>query len=231
MAFPQTAAPTTSAFAAAATSHLVAMPATVNAGDLLFVHIAVNHIATPNPTITTPAGWTQKWATAISSIDRYGGYVKVADGTEGGTTVDFVTSSTTVAAAHCHRITDWYGALAGVEVGTAATGSSANPNPPSLTPSWGALDTLWFAVSGADDDDQAFTAAPTNYTNLASTIAGGGANASCEVGSAWRELNATNDNPGTFTLASTETWVAQTLAIRPAAAAAQGSRLALMGCG
>ena len=228
MAFPQTSSPATTQFAANSTSHNVALPATVNAGDLLLLHIMLEG---PSSFTATPSGWTQLAQYADSTLG-FACYAKVADGSEGGGAAGFTTSSGSNGAAHCYRITDWYGSIAGVEASSLSFGGSAVPNPGSLTASWGSADNLWFALAGGVDDDQAFTAAPSSYTSLVSTISGGGTNNGGEAGSARRELASDTDNPGSFTLQSTENWEALTVVVRPAAAVlSAGARLSMMGCG
>ncbi|NIA67782.1 hypothetical protein HBA54_04190 [Pelagibius litoralis] len=222
MAFPSTSNPTTSAFGTDTTTHNVSMPGTVNSGDLLITCFAP--YMTSSDSITTPAGWTllDSASHTITGINQIfaAWYAKVADGTEGGGTVNFATSVAATAAAQTYRVTDWFGSISGVEVAASAvTSGGTAPNPPSLSPSWGAEDTLWITGGGAGDDDVAWTGAPTNYSNLTSVISGGGTDNGCSVGTARRELNSSTQDPSSFTLAANEGFVVQTLAVRPAAAA------------
>jgi len=216
MAFPIVSDETIEAFASNTTEHLVDMPTTVNSGDLLLV-MFTNDAA---DTVATPTGWTQLFSETRSPSVRHSGYYKIADGTEGGTTVDFVTSGTETAVAAVYRITSWHGTTP-PEVGTAAEGASVSPDPPNLIPSWGAEDTLWIAHFGGDDPSGNGTvdAIPTSYTNELDARAND-FSSSCLGGSARRDLNATSDNPGTFTMNNLEGWVANITAVRPAAAAA-----------
>lgn len=228
MAFPSTSAPTETAFSSASTTHNVSMPATVNKGDLLLLAIGIQNIG-GSTTFTTPSGWT-------SLMDRAGSpeyshlaiFMKVADGTEGGTTVNVATSNSQSAVAQVYRVTRWYGSLSGVESADSGADGVTTPDPPSLTPSWGALDTLWFAWFTAADDDETVTAYPSNYSGGSYIVSGAGTNAGCEIGSARRELNATSDNPGSFTITGPETNVTATVAVRPRHMA---SPLALLGVG
>ena len=161
-----------------------------------------------------PGGWTEIFSGSVGTCYTKG-FVRVAAGTEGGGTVDVTTPSGANAAAQCFRITGWYGSLGGVEDGVpAAPGGSDSPDPPSLTVSWGAEDNLWLAVFGATDDDDSASSGPTNYTNLDSTVSGGGPNDGASVGSARREYKNATDNPSAFTLTETESWVANTICIR-----------------
>lgn len=209
---PNVSSVTTTAFPGDSTTHNVAMPASVTAGNLLITHICIRNGAS----FTTPTGWTPLWSTT-NSTSTHAAFAKIADGTEGGTTVDFSTSGSDSGAAQVYRITDWYGTLAGVEVGTPATGSNTAPNPPALTPSWGSTSafTLWLVLSGASDDDSAYTGAPGSFTDLTSTVSGAGANSGAEVGSARRVAALASLDPGNFALAASQLWVVNTVAVRP----------------
>uniref|UniRef100_A0A6M3M546 Putative pectate lyase n=1 Tax=viral metagenome TaxID=1070528 RepID=A0A6M3M546_9ZZZZ len=215
--FPVVLSITPSSFNVNATPHLVAMPATVDAGDLLLALFSNDG----GDVVTTPGGWGLVFSAQVvaqASRVRFGAYAKVAVGTEGGTTVNFVTSGTEMAAAQVYRIQagTWWGALAGVEAATPSDCGSVDsryPDPPSFAPSWGALDTLWVACYGADDDDAA-TGYPGSYTDGTYTPSGT-ATGSCSLASARRELNATSDDPSNFTIAAVEEWVANTIAVRP----------------
>lgn len=191
------------------------MPATVDAGDLLVMGIAIR---LNSPTFTTPSGWTEiANDVGPSTFARMAIYAKVADGTEDGTTVDVATSSADTGAAQVRRVTGWYGSLSGVEA-QVATGDQTNPDPPSITPSWGALDTLFIEWIGASDDDETVSAYSTNYSDGTDTISGAGVDAGAEIASAYRQLNATSEDPAAVTLSGLESWVAATVAIRPASA-------------
>ena len=72
---------------------------------------------------------------------------------------------------------------------------------------------------------------PTNYANGIDTLSGGGNNDAAEIGTARRELNASSDNPGIFTISQTEVIIAATLVIRPAAVAAGRIMASLAGAG
>jgi len=214
---PQIASITNTASATDGTTHNVSMPATVNKSDLLLVFIVVegDNTATFTP---TPTGWTPLFSSGAGTTNLTGGFAKIADGTEGGTTVDFATSNTGGFAAHTYRITDWYGTLAGVTTGTTATSAgTTTPNPPNNAPTWGTTvqQTLWIAVVGSTDDDETATTAPAGFGGLTSTIVGGGANDGGAMSSANVVSAVASNNPGTFTLTGSEATVAQTISIRP----------------
>jgi len=189
------------------------MPATVNAGDLLIALFTNDGGAT----VTTPSGWTQLASTANGSAVRLSVYYKIAAGTEGGTTVNFVTSANEEeAAAQVYRITNWHGTTL-PEISTAATSTSTRPDPASLDPAgWDVADTLWLAVAGQDRGDQGPTIAyPAYYTDGISTLSSATTD-SCRTLSARRVLAAASENPGAFTIPASEEWVAFTIAVRPA---------------
>ena len=210
MAYPIVESVTETGFSGSSTTHNVDMPAIVNAGDLLFILFCAKTYVPVNP-----SGWTELFTGTLGTCNTKG-FVKVAAGTEGGGTVNVTTPTGTNAAAQTYRITSWYGTLAGVEDGVPATpGGSDSPNPPSLTVSWGSKENLWLAVFGGTDDDVEASSGPTDYTDLISTVSGGGTDDGAEVGSARREYTSDTDNPGVFTLPESESWVANTISIRP----------------
>jgi len=214
---PYPAEITVTSFASDTTAHAVSMPAAVEANDLLLCLFANDGTAT----VTTPTGWTQLHTTTDSTDLRLSSYAKKADGTEGGTTVDFVTLSGERAAAQVYRFKrgTWYGDSTSsfaqsIRTGTAATGSSTTPNPPSCAPTWSRLSTLFIAVSANDNGTVTDSAYPSDYVDRTNTVSDANA-AGVSLTSAIRSRLTTSEDPGTYTI-STEQWVAQTIAIRPA---------------
>lgn len=103
-------------------------------------------------------------------------------------------------------IDGWSGVLADIGYAGAATGTI---DPPSLTmPS--ALDYLWLA--GGSNFSNNITAAPTNYTNLATATFNTGGDHKFAL--ARRNLNASSENPGTFS-GTANTAGGWTIAIKP----------------
>jgi len=199
------------AFDTATTDHYVDMPATVNEGDLLIVLFANDK----DEWVTTPGGWSLLASDANGKHVRLSVYYKIAAGTEGGTTVNFVTSAAEEVAAQVYRITNWHGTTP-PEISTAAVGTSTAPNPASLDPAgWDVADTLWLAVAGQDRGDQSGTTAyPASYTDGTSTLSSTGTG-SCRIHSARRVLATASEDPGAFTIPASEQWVAFTIAVRP----------------
>jgi hypothetical protein len=215
MAFPTYESVTDTGFASSVTSMPINMPATVNSGDLLIALSSTRNA----PTWTKPSGWNDISTIAQAgggSVGKLSGFYKIADGTEGGTTPTWTASGVTTAAWITIRISGWHGTTP--PEATTASGDATNANPPSLTPSWGADNTLWLAIASnsATGETTGFTAAPTNYLNLHSNGASSGGS-TCNVASSTRSLNASSEDPGTFTPNSNRFWAAATIAIRPAA--------------
>jgi hypothetical protein len=212
LAAPSVNSVTETAFDTDATDHYVNMPSTTDAGDLLIVLFTNDGTAT----VITPAGWTALASNAGNGAVRLSVYYKIAGGTEGSTTVNFITSAAEEAVAQVYRITNWHGTTP-PEISAAVTGTSTRPNAASLSPAgWDVADTLWLAVAGQDRGDQSGTTAyPASYTDGTSTLSSDGTG-SCRTLSARRVLATASENPGAFTIPVSEQWVAFTIAVRPA---------------
>lgn len=214
MAFPQVASTAFDADTGDTTTHDATIPSGTASGDLLIM-LAGLYWPTDEPSVTgMPSGWTQLASDAETGKAKAEVWYKISDGTE----TDFTYGSDGVSTAcktRMLRITDWHGTTPPEEAGTNGP-FDAQPDPPSLTPSWGAEDTLWIVFASVDSGR--FTAWPTNYSDnqheddFGSTFAG--------VASATRELNAASEDPGEFTTDNNGGWGAQTIAVRPAGAAA-----------
>ena len=186
-------------FASATTSHAVPMPATVDPNDGLLVGFYV-------------ASTANCWAPGFSQLadgtntNRLYAFGKVAVGTEDGTTVDFQTTSTAFAIAHVYRVDagTWAEVVSGFEA-TVSTGTSATPDPPAITPTWGSNDMTVVPFVGKETGT--VTSAPTSYTDLVN--GSGGDN----MGSARRSVTSTTENPGTFGGSTSAVYVAITVAI------------------
>ena len=206
MASPTTVAPTTTAFTASTVNHNVAMPATVNAGELLLLFFQENGTSA----VTTPSGWS-------IVVARFGGsiiYGKVAAGTEGGGGVNVITGSAETAVAHVYVVAGWGGSLTNdIAAPTTATATSTNPDPPSASWTWGTVDILIITSAGYPANGSA-SAAPTNYTNLTSTnVASSGEEVSINTARRSRTAAASPENPGVFTFGTSTTWRANTVVV------------------
>lgn len=190
------------------------MPATVSSGDRLIAYSSIRNVATWS---TIPTGFTQlKLQAGGGSVGDLSVFEKIADGTEGGTTKTWVSSTGTTAAWQVMRVTGAHASTASEVAST--NGDATSANPPILTPTGGSNDYLFIALASnaATGDTTGFTAAPTNYTGLLSNGASSGGS-TANIASATRQLTATSDDPGTFTPSSNRFWAAATVAVYPAA--------------
>lgn len=209
--FPEVVSRDTSVEGTDTTSHLVDMPATVDAGDLLVIIFAND--GNVNVTFDTFDKILDK-NTALGDANLSVAY-KQADGTEDGGTETVTTSSAESSAHIVYRITGHIDPVTQApEVSTGAAGISANPNPDSLAPTGGSKKYLWLAVAANDGSDTT-TNFPTNYVNGTSVTSGGG-DLRCNAMGAERQLIGSSENPGAFTIDGSEEWAAATIAIHPA---------------
>ncbi len=146
-------------------------------------------------------------------------FYRWADGTEGATDTMTTTNSVKLGAI-CWEVTGAQNPsvripnVSIVAVGTTAA-NSASPN--SVSVANAPKDTLYIAMAGGDQETGAFTAAPTNYVNLATANSGTGGAAQTNVimGGASRQITASSsDDAGTFTHAAmVNGWTAFAIAI------------------
>jgi hypothetical protein len=210
---------THSNFTTDATSHLVSMPTTVAVGDMLLAFIGQDGSAS----ITTPSGWTSLSNAVQSSVARGAIYAKTALGTEGGTTVDFVSATAEQMAAQVYRIT---GALEVIGTGTSVNNGTASASanvgvatvdPPAVTAGWGA-DANLFITHVAMSGSQTVTSQPSGWGTPEKTNEGGsgqGANSAESFTSSLFSSNATED-PGVWTMSATgPITVSNTIVVRP----------------
>lgn len=218
MTLPVVLSSTSQVLSTEGANFVVAMPATVNAGDVLKVTLCAQANSASNrfpAYASAPSGWT-KFADFRQASDNahLAFFAKIADGTEGGTNVTFVNTGTnanfcvySAVITRCQGSTVHSGSITDIlEVATTSQGSG-EPDPPSLIPSWGADDVLWGAAFGTGDVDTV-TGWPANFTEnqIQQTTSGShpGAGDGATVGEALRSLNASSQDPGTFTVGSNE---------------------------
>jgi hypothetical protein len=214
MAFPTVQTRTTGASSATATSHTVTLPATINAGDFLFIAFTCG--GGTGTTVTWDNTTAGTWTTAANNTSgtsvRGMLFSKVADGTEGSAALSITLSVAAQVAWTIWRIT---GCESSVETAV-TTGSTATVTFSALAPSWGALDTLWLAVAHINSTPTVSTYS-TSYTNP--TRAAGTGTSRVTTESCERLLNTTTETPSAWTLSGPNAHVQYTVAIRPAAAA------------
>lgn len=170
-----------------AVSHNLTLPAGIQSGDLLIALIGSGSAI--NQTINIQgSGWTELFFVGVASNRKYAkGFYRIADGTEGSSiTVDLGTQHRL--SYQIYRIINYNSNPEANAVYLGIDGS----DPPALTPSWGAKDTLW--IAGLIPTGSSGTpSAPSNYTDL--TVQSG---FSTVTVTARRELNASTENPSTF---------------------------------
>ena len=186
----------------------------IEAGDLILINIGRDGTAGTG----SISGYSSLFDQA-SGANRGQTFAKVADGTETGT-FSYSPGASEQGAWRIAVIKNWWGTIAsGVAVSATATGTSANPDPGSLTPSWGAADTYWRAVCAFDDGRRsisAYPSSPDNFNLLQNSDSSGGSGGA-GMGSAGLDKNAASVDPGTFTITASVGWVAWLIAIRPTA--------------
>lgn len=217
----------TSVTATAGTTHTFPSLTTLanSSGDLLIAIICLYQAsATGNTFSSWGAGFTEfgDSSSATNPSMAMGCAYLISDGTETGTFT--VTSSISGRAAMAlMSVTGWHGTTPPEAAFSAATSTTAQ-NPPNLDPSWSAAaeDILWIAVAAGGQTSltgswTGITSAPTNYVSYQeSIIAGGDAIGACQIACAFRQLNASAENPGAFTTdTSPEIERAATIAVRP----------------
>lgn len=212
MTFPALASTILSS-ASGVTTFNVTMPSSVAAGDLIIVAIGDN-----GRHYNTPTGWT---LVAQNSADHGSVFQKIADGSEGASVAFSQTGTASSPGALAARITGNFNANA-ESASSEYTTNTSSFDAPSLTPSWGATDTLWLDVI-AGRDSRTITGTPTSYT-----LNEAGPGTAPLTGLASRNLNAASEDPGAATLSGTTRGLAVTIAVRPAAAVTSNTRKATM---
>lgn len=206
--FPTLMGVTSTPFTSATTAHNVAMPATVSSGDLLLMIFGCR-----GGVVTVPDGWTRFGGDWTSNPQcQFHALYKVATGSEGGTTVNLETSTPARAIASVIRYQS--GTFSGApEISALYSATSGDPNPPALTPSWGAANTQWipcFVQAGNSLTVSTYPYPDNNGSVNAGSTSGIGAGW-CTVDYAGASLD-----PGSFDSSSSSTRVAATIAVRPA---------------
>lgn len=179
---------------------------TKNAGDLLIAIVVIYDGNSTNAEFSAwGGGFTEFSDNAGTATMGIGCAYKFSTGSETGTfTVTSADTSTNDSAFFLLSIPGAH-PTAPPEAGGFATGTSAAADPASVSPSWGADDTLWIAVGGSGEDSGAgaytgVTAAPTNYTSFAESGISADVVGGIDAGVAFRQLTSGSENVGTFTV-------------------------------
>lgn len=219
-AFPTVGEVTASTQTTSSTTIAVAMPATVDAGDLLLMFVT-NHFNNLNCSSVT-LGFTEDADEQIhNQVGRLCVFSLDAVGTEDSGTSTVTFSGTALsAAANVVRITaaTWAGDRStDIERGTHTAGNGTTCNPASLTASWGSKDNLWIASIHHNTSPRTISVYPTNYDdNQTDTLANASGNSDSIHALATRELAAATDDPATFTLNLSNDFECYTMVVEPA---------------
>lgn len=200
---------------------------TKNAGDLLIAIVVAYQTSTGTNAAFSSwgGGFTEFHDSATSTTMAIGAAYKWSDGTETGTFT--VAQAATITGHAVCTVMSIPGAHASTppEAGGRASGTTTAADPASFDPAgWAAEDTLWIAVGGSGETATggswtAISAAPTDYTDLYTSAQTGDAVGTVQLALAFRQLNASAEDVGTFTLdLSNARNAAMTIAVRPAAA-------------
>jgi hypothetical protein len=212
MAFPVVQGTAETAVATAGTSHAITLPASITSTDGVLI---VMDIGSTAATLNALTDWTEILDENAANGLKILWYTGA--GVPGNPT--FTSSAATRSASVAYRISGAVRATS-PQIGTTATGTSVNPNPPSCAPT-GTKDYLWVAVFGMAgeqaDDDTLVTGYPANYTHSQNqkTCGVAGTNLGGMIGAATRQANGSTEDPGTFTTVDNAAWRAQTIAIHP----------------
>ena len=180
--------------------------------DLL---IAVHRETAGAGTFTWPTGWTELAdSTADGSVDS---------ATVGWRRVNFDANEnyrialSYSASFDCGASVCWQFRQAGTPViSSVVSANKAAMNPPNLAPGLGSLNFLWIALATCERNRTSWSY-PTNYTLNQGEFGGGSGltNLFAHLGWAMRELNASSEDPGAFSVAEAEDSMSWTIAIPP----------------
>lgn len=190
------------------TTHTVNLPASIVAGNLLVVFIAVHSAQTIGGTLTSE--YTALLSPVTSHGDTFAIYYKTATGSEGAT-VGFTTGSNRRSSHASLQIQSWGDAVQ-ISTGTSGTGTAIDPD--SFTPSGITTDlTIAVCVSAVGQTGgQNFSGFPTDYDGDAQSESD-----DCSLAYAYRSIGGTED-PGAFTADVSTAWLAYTIGVEEGAA-------------
>ncbi len=211
-AFPTVGTAVATQFPFSVTSMSVNLP-TVSSGDLLLAWAETRH----SGSWTVPTGWQQLGQQlGGASVGQLTVFYKIADGTE-GTSVTWTASAGTSAVWQVRSVSDWDGSVV-PEIAAGVSGDVSAADPGSLSPSWGSANTTWIAIAGhAAASTNAWSDAPTDYTDFTNSGASAGGGAVSVASAYFQDADAAED-PGTFTPSgSNRYWAAFTIAVKPGA--------------
>ena len=215
MAFPTVVNTATTDGTTATASAVINLPASIVAGNLL---VAL-HRSSSAGAHGWPAGWNVLAdSTGDASANNTSIAWRKADGAEGATVT--VTQGSSKFASLVYQISGAADPLVRPpQISFEATGTSTLPDPGGLSPTGGAKDYLYLWLGGWEGEQTSPPASnPTNYTNPIGANSGtaGVVTTNVRVASARRNLNASSENPSSWTISASDDWTAWAMAVHPA---------------
>jgi hypothetical protein len=199
---------TTTAKAIGADSATISKPSGTVSGDLLLLVLVQGANAAPN-------GWTGATFTSLEGlgIGAFGPYLsvhyRIATGTDGTSYTTDMTGSSVDYVAWCARI----GFRQGNPEGEIGSGTSAAPDCPSITPSWGTGNqSLLLSIVGYRDDTTDISALSYPDNIFFDETSGGIFDVCLSI--CTKNGIVASDDPSANTLSASEDWVASTIAVR-----------------
>lgn len=169
------------------------LPAGIESGSTLVVGIST----TLSRALTTaPAGWVLVDSDMTTSGLHI--YAKTADGSEGGTSIDWIFEASV-------RAVFVFAEIRGTSGAVEATFASASLDPPSHAPAGGSAETAWIALSSGTRTTNSVDAAPAGYAGFAwaQCHPGSTSNNHVTAGGAYRISTAASEDPGAFAWSGT----------------------------
>jgi len=204
--FPEIRSVNSGVLSTAALTLTVQMPTDHEEGDLLIIGVSLDG----NRAMSAPSGWTLLANPTNHTACRHAVWYKTRGSSESNPAITWVTTT---------ELGTWYafvittGTWSGTPEVATASGTNANPNAPSLTPSWGTMKTLWLALHGWDYNRSSSTN-PTNYTLR--TYRAGSSTGSAGHRTHSRANEVASEDPSQITISASDEWYAHTVAIKPA---------------
>lgn len=188
------------------------LPASVESGDLLLWLVSIND----GKHGSFPAGFTELYdiensESFVTGLCAY----KFSSGSESATEAFTLDTEDSVVAI-IYRISGAINPSTQVPeyAAVSAAGNTVTHDPPSLTPTGGSKDYLWFAISAIDTRNITVDTFPTSYTNTgddeSQTSGSGAIIAYCN-----RARTALSEDPAAFTISATRRSVTATIVIHP----------------
>lgn len=199
----------------------VLYPPGMKIGETILAWVSVADVAD----ITWPSGWTELTETDCSTTNTLSIAWHKVDGSEGKTfriTLDAVEEGVLLS---CIRITNAADpTVTPPEVAT-ATGTSTNPDPPSISPTGGSAKYMVLTIVGTDG--YKYASVWSDLTPYYQTTDYDGLYTSLHSAIGWVESDAIN--PSAYTIAASEEWVAATVVVYPADSASSGTEATVGG--